>query len=69
MTLMLPDIVKFGIPLSISPLNAYGIGCRGSLRALAMGVVKPANDDENFYTMKRERELFTPQPLPGTVIR
>lgn len=43
--------------MSVSPLTAHGIGCRGSQRSLAMGVVKPANDDEDFYAGVKAREV------------
>ena len=50
---------------SVPPLNRHGVGwifitehdrsC--DIRVIAMGVVKPANDDEEFYRLKDERDL------------
>ncbi len=42
--------------LRVSALNRHGVGLRNGRRALSMGCVKPANDDEEFYRLKAERE-------------
>ena len=51
----------------IPPLGIHGVGLLmrpaplEHIRVLAMGVVKPANDDEEFYRMT---VCFTEYPLP-----